>query len=222
MKKIEKINEIINRTLKADINNILQRPFDTEDDDFEQTVSGNALAEYAYHMFEDAIEFHKLNNIYFDEEALHDIKELFIDEVVDTGANEAVVNEVSSNIDAYLHSYKIEGEPKKVMFQEAEDIYYFCIDLIKEASENVKENTCKKTIDDDYLINFETKCNNLLDFNLFDTLWENRGLVFVRHLMFQIILKCFVDGGDFNMIQELHTKLEECLKKDYCSSFRVF
>lgn len=222
MKKIEKINEIINRSLKADINNILQRPFDTEDDDFEQTVSGNALAEYAYHMFEDAIEFHKLNNVYFDEETLHDIKELFIDEVVDTGANESVVDEVSSHIDAYIQSYKIEGEPKKVMIQEAEDIYYFCIDLIKEASENVKENTCKKSIDDDYLITFGTKLNNLLDFDLFDTLWTNRGLAFVRHLMFQIILKCFVDGGDSKMIDELHTKLEEVFKKDYCSNFRTF
>ena len=219
MKKIEKI---INRSLKADINNILQRPFDTEDDDFEQTVSGNALAEYVYHMFEDAIEFHKLNNVYFDDEALHDIKELFIDEVVDTGANEAVVDEVSSHIDRYIQSYKIEGEPKKVMFKELEDIYCSCIDLIKEASKNVKENTCKKTIDDDYIITFGTKLNNLLDFNLFDTLWDDRGFVFVRHLMFQIILKCFVDGGDSKMIDELHTKLEEVFKKDYCSSFRVF
>ena len=219
MKKIEKI---INRSLKADINNILQRPFDTEDDDFEQTVSGNALAEYVYHMFEDAIEFHKLNNVYFDDEALHDIKELFIDEVVDTGANEAVVDEVSSHIDRYIQSYKIEGEPKKVMFKELEDIYCSCIDLIKEASKNVKENTCKKNIDDDYIITFGTKLNNLLDFNLFDTLWDDRGFVFVRHLMFQIILKCFVDGGDSKMIDELHTKLEEVFKKDYCSSFRVF
>ena len=216
MTKIEKINEIINRTLKADINNILQRPFDTEDDDFEEKVSGNALAEYAYHIFEDAIEFHKLNNVYFDEEALQDLKELFIDEVVDTGANEAVVDEVSNNIDEYIQSYKIEGEPKKVMFQEAEDIYYFCIDLIKEASENVKENTCKKTIDDDYLINFETKLNNLIDFNLIDGLWDDRGFVFVRHLMFQIILKCFVDGGDSKMIDELHLKLEEDFKEHYC------
>ena len=212
----EKINEIINRSLKADIKSLLQRPFDTEDDDFEETVSGNSLAEYAYHMFEDAIEFHKLNNVYFDEEALQDLKKLFIDEVVDTGANEAVVNEVSSHIDAYIQSYKIEGEPKKVMFQEAEDIYYFCIDLIKEASENVKENTCKKTIDDDYLINFETKLNNLIDFNLIDGLWTDRGFVFVRHLMFQIILKCFVDGGDSKMIDELHLKLEEDFQEHYC------
>ena len=216
MTKIEKINEIINRTLKADIKSLLQYPFDTEDDDFEQTVSGNALAEYTYHMFEDAIEFHKLNNVYFDEEALQDLKELFMDEVVDTGANEAVVNEVSSHIDAYIQSYKIEGEPKKVMFQEAEDIYYFCIDLIKEASENVKENTCKKTIDDDYIINFETKLNNLIDFNLIDGLWDDRGFVFVRHLMFQIILKCYVDGGDSKMIDELHLNLEEDFKERYC------
>ena len=212
----EKINEIINRSLKADIKSLLQYPFDTEDDDFEQTVSGNALAEYAYHLFEDAIEFHKLNNVYFDEEALQDLKELFIDEVVDTGANEAVVDEVSSHIDAYIQSYKIEGEPKKVMIQEAEDIYYFCIDLIKEASENVKENTCKKTIDDDYIITFETKLNNLIDFNLIDGLWTDRGFVFVRHLMFQIILKCFVDGGDSKMIDELHLKLEEDFKEHYC------
>ena len=216
MTKIEKINEIINRSLKADIKSLLQYPFDTEDDDFEETVSGNALAEYTYHMFEDAIEFHKLNNIYFDEEALQDLKELFIDEVVDTGSNEAVVDEVSNNIDAYIQSYKIEGEPKKVMFQEAEDIYYFCIDLIKEASENVKENTCKKTIDDDYLINFETKLNNLIDFNLIDGLWTDRGFVFVRHLMFQIILKCFVDGGDSKMIDELHLNLEEDFQEHYC------
>ena len=222
MTKKEKINEIIHRSLKSDINNIIQCPYNTEDDDFEQTVSGQALSEYAYHMFEDAIEFHKLNNVYFDNETLQNIKELFMDEVVDTGANEAVADEVSDHIDAYIQSYVIEGEPKKVMFQKAEDLYYFCIDLVKEASKNVKENTCKKTIDDDYLITFGTKCNNLLDFNLFDTLWDNRGLVFVRHLMFQIILKCFVDGGDFNMIQELHTKLEEYFKKDYCSSFRVF
>jgi len=212
----EKINEIINRSLKADIKSLLQYPFDTEDDDFEEKASGYALAEYAYHMFEDAIEFHKLNNIYFDEEALQDLKELFIDEVVDTGANEAVVNEVSSNIDEYIQSYKIEGEPKKVMFKELEDIYCSCIDLVKEASENVKENTCKKTIDDDYLINFETKLNNLIDFNLIDGLWTDRGFVFVRHLMFQIILKCFVDGGDSKMIDELHLKLEEDFSEHYC------
>lgn len=216
MTKIEKINEIIKRTLKADIKSLLQYPFDTEDDDFEEKVSGNALAEYAYHMFEDAIEFHKLNNVYFDEETLQDLKELFIAEVVDTGANEAVVNEVSDHIDEYIQSYKIEGEPKKVMFQEAEDIYYYCIDLIKEASENVKENTCKKTIDDDYLINFETKLNNLLDFNLINGLWDDRGFVFVRHLMFQIILKCFVDGGDSKMIDELYLKLEEDFQEHYC------
>ncbi len=166
----EKINEIIHRSLKSDITDILQCPYNTEDDDFEQTVSGQAISEYVYHMFADAIEFHKLNNVYFDEETLQNIKELFIDEVVDTGANEAVVDEVSSHIDAYIQSYKIEGEPKKVMFEELEDIYCSCIDLVKEASKNVKENTCKKTIDDDYLINFGRRLNNLLDFNLFDTL----------------------------------------------------
>lgn len=218
---MKKINEIIHRSLKADINNILQCPYNTEDDDFEQTVSGNALAEYVYYLFEDAIEFHKLNNVYFDEKTLQNIKELFMDEVVDI-ANDAVEDEVSSHIDAYIQSYVIEGEPKKVMFEEAEDIYCSCIDLVKEASKSVKENTCKKTIDDDYIISFGTKVNTLLDFNLFDTLWDDRGLVFVRYLMFQIILKCFVDGGDFNMIQELHTKLEEYFKKEYCSSFRVF
>ena len=43
MTKKEKINEIIHRSLKSDINNILQCPYNTEDDDFEQTVSGKAL-----------------------------------------------------------------------------------------------------------------------------------------------------------------------------------
>lgn len=214
MNKIEKINEIIHRSLKADINNILQCPFDTEDDDFEQTISGNALAEYIYYLFEDAIEFHKLNNVYFDEETLQNIKELFMDEVVDTGANEAVADEVTNHIDEYIQSYRIEGEPKKVMFEETEDIYYSCIGLVKEASKNVKENTCKKTIDD-YIITFGSKCNNSLDFNLFDTLWDDRGLVFVRHLMFLTMLKCYVDGGDSKMIDELHKKLEENFKEDY-------
>lgn len=218
----EKINEIINRSLKADIKSLLQYPFDTEDDDFEEKASGYALAEYVYHLFEDAIEFHKLNNVYFDWLMLLDIKKAFLEELVDTYANEAVVDEVSDHIDAYIQSYKIEGEPKKVMFKELEDIYCSCIDLVKEASKNVKENTCKKSIDDDYIITFGTKLNNLLDFYLFDTLWTNRGLVFVRHSMFQIILKCYVDGGDSKMIDELHAKLEEVFKKDYCSSFRVF
>ena len=126
------------------------------------------------------------------------------------------MDEVSSHIDAYIQSYVIEGEPKKVMFKELEDIYCSCIDLVKEASKNVKENTCKKTIDDDYLINFETKLNNLIDFNLIDGLWDDRGFVFARHLMFQIILKCFVDGGDSKMIDELHLKLEEDFQEHYC------
>lgn len=213
----EKINEIINRSLKADIKSLLQYPFDTEDDDFEEKASGYALAEYVYHLFEDAIEFHKLNNIYFDWLMLLDIKKAFLEELDNIDANEAVVDEVSNHIDAYIQSYVIEGEPKKVMFKELEDIYCSCIDLVKEASKNVKENKCKKSIDDDYIITFGTKLNNLLDFDLFDTLWTNRGLVFVRHLMFQIILKCYVDGGDFNMIQELHTKLEEYFKEHCCS-----
>lgn len=213
----DKINEIIHRLLKADIKSLLQYPFDTEDDDFEEKASGYALAEYVYYLFEDAIEFHKLNNVYFDQQTILDIKNLFMEELDEIGANEAVEDEVSSHIYAYMGHYMIEGEPKKVMFKDLEDIYCSCIDLVKEASKSVKENTCKKTIDDDYIISFGTKLNHLLDLGLIDCLLDNRGLVFVRHVMFQTILKCFVDGGDFNMIQELYNKLEENFKKDYCS-----
>ena len=194
----EKIIEIIRRSLHNDFNS-------------SSRVSDDALAKYVYHLFEDAIEFHKLNNVYFDEETLQNIKELFMDEVVDTGANEAIADEVSNHIDAYIQSYVIEGEPKKAMFDKIDDLYYSCIDLIKEASKILKENASKRTIDD-YINKFDNRIDKLYDLQLIyhtDFPGADMGLVFVRHLMFQTILKCYVDGGDFNMIQELHTKLEE-------------
>ena len=194
----EKIIEIIRRSLHNDFTS-------------SSRVSDDALAEYVYHLFEDAIEFHKLNNVYFDEETLSDIKKLFMKELDKIVDSQEVEDEVSSHIDAYIQSYVIEGEPKKAMFEEIDDLYYSCIDLIKEASKNVKENTCKKTIDD-YINKFDNRIDKLYDLELIyhaDFPGADMGLVFVYDIMFQTILKCYFDGGDFKMIQELHTKLEE-------------
>ena len=201
----KELYSIINRSFKADLNSLLEYPFDFDDDDFYEKASKYAIAEYEYYLFADAIEFHRFNNVYFDNETLLNYKEIFMTYLKHRSSNDkAVLDEVSEHIDAYIANYKIEGETKKIYIIGFSGLYDSCINLILEASKNVKE--VDKSING-YRIIFDSKANEMT-YEMED-LDEGLDYLDFRHMMFQTILKCYVDGGSFYMIKALDKKLDE-------------
>lgn len=178
------------------------------DDDWNKKVEDYFFAAYEYSKFVDAIDFHRFNNVYFDIETIADILGLFLEDLEKKGASQAVKKEVRTRIVAYIKDYKIECEPKKVMIQEIDDLYYFCIDLIRDASMNGKKSTSKKSVDDYYE-------------SFLDSIDKTKELGYnidegdVLYKMFQTIAKCKVEGGEFNMIDALYDKLGEYLEANY-------
>lgn len=208
MKK-EKINSkvldsIINRTLSTDLNSLLQYPVDIDDEDFFEKTSKYAFAEYEHYLFADAIDFHKLNNIYFDYPALLKIKQFFMDDLDKKGASRAVKKEVEEGIDAYIANYKIEGEPRKELpadLNDVNDLYYYCYILVRAAAP--RKSRTKKT-EDDYYEEFVNKWNKIYDSNLVDK--ESMKDCELYHLIFQVSLKCYAEGGNWDIIEDLeHT-----------------
>lgn len=205
MKK-EKINSkeldsIINRSLSTDFNSLLQYPFDMDDDDFYEKASMYALAEYEYYLFVDAINFHMLNNIYFDYPALLEIKRLFMEDLENKGASKEAKDEVEEGIDRYIANYKIEGEPMKGLpadLNNVNDLYYYCYVLVRAAAPR-KSKTKKNVLD--YYEDFVDSWNKNYDSGLVDK--KTMLVCEPYHLIFQASLKCYVEGGNWDIIEDL-------------------
>lgn len=202
----EEVKEMLSRRFNTDEETLLQYPVDIEDDDWFDEGLKYVVEEYNFFLFFDAIEFLRLNHVYFDFETLMEIKKEFLE---NRPISQEIKDEVSIHIDAYLSSYKIDGEPKKMEYNTIEDIsldmddlYEKCIGLIWENSKDDEKSTTEKDIDD-YIEMFNNFYDDISDLDI-DIYHED-----IRHLMFLTMLKCKVDGGSFDMIDQLDRMLVE-------------
>lgn len=172
-----------------------------------------SLEDYAGELFNSPITFLANNHVYFDNEALLNIKKLVMVNLDKKNASQEVKDEVADRIDLNISMYNAfynvdVKDGKEIMIQELDDIFNSCIDLAKEASKNVKENTCKKTIDDYY----KSFLDNIDKVREFGSGIEESDIVF---LMFVAIRICKFNGGDFYMIDALYDKLGEYLEANH-------
>ena len=185
MKKIEKINEIINRSLHTDGNS-------------SPRIADNAFAEYEYYLFEDAIEFYKLNKIYFDEETLQKIKQLFMKELEEKNASDFVKNEVDFLINIYIRTYRIKGEPTKAEFDDVMNLYYKCYEIVKQLTPIKKRIRKTEKAELKYYEIFKDRIDKIL---------KDSQLIIsggdYYHLIFQVSLLCYIEHGDFYWVDEL-------------------
>ena len=202
----EEVKEMLSRRFNTDEETLLNYPVDTEDDDWFDEGLKFVIEEYNFFLFFDAIEFLRLNHVYYDYKTLLEIKKEFL---AHRPISQEIKNEVSNHIDAYIQTYKIDGEPKKMEYNTIEDIsldmdglYEKCIGLIWENSKDDEDNTTKKDIDD-YIEMFNNSYDDISDLDI-DIHHED-----IRHLMFLTMLKCKVDGGSFDIIDELDRMLLE-------------
>lgn len=202
----EEVKEMLSRRFNTDEETLLQYPVDIEDDDWFDEGLKYVVEEYNFFLFFDAIEFLRLNHVYFDFKTLMEIKKEFLE---NRPISQEIKDEVSIHIDAYLSSYKIDGEPKKMEYNTIEDIsldmdglYEKCIGLIWENSKDDEKSTTEKDIDD-YIEMFTNFYDDISDLDI-DIYHED-----IRHLMFLTMLKCKVDGGSFDMIDQLDRMLVE-------------
>lgn len=202
----EEVKEMLSRRFNTDEETLLQYPVDIEDDDWFDEGLKYVVEEYNFFLFFDAIEFLRLNHVYFDFKTLMEIKKEFLE---NRPISQEIKDEVSIHIDAYLSSYKIDGEPKKMEYNTIEDIsldmdglYEKCIGLIWENSKDDEKSTTEKDIDD-YIEMFNNFYDDISDLDI-DIYHED-----IRHLMFLTMLKCKVDGGSFDMIDQLDRMLVE-------------
>ena len=133
-----------------------------------------------------------------------------MDELAKKYASQEAKDKVASDIDKFIVYFKKEakGETKKVMIQDLDDIFHFCICLIRDASMNGKKSTSKKIIGEHY----KTFLRNLYIYrNRMHNIDETDAL----YLMFNEILFCSRIGGDFHMIDALYNKLGEYLEANY-------
>ena len=200
----EEVKEMLSRRFNTDEETLLQYPIDTEDDDWFDEGLKYVIEEYNYFLFFDAIEFLRLNHVYFGTQTLLDIKWNFLE---NRPISQEIKDEVSTHIDAYIQVYKIDGEPRKMEYNTIEDLsldmddlYEKCIGLILENSKDDEKSTTKKTTDD-YLEMFNNSYDDISDLDI-DIYHED-----IRHLMFLTMLKCKVDGGGFDMIDQLDIRL---------------
>lgn len=175
-----------------------------------QAHSSFSLFAYERKMFITAMNFLKNNNIYLYDEAFSDIKKFFIEDLFKKKASLDDMYEVAASIDNYFvyNKDKFKANTRKVMIQKIEDLFSFCIDIIRDFSMNGKKSTSKRTIDDFYKSFLEDvdKRKNCL---------HNIDEVDVLYSMFCEMLKCYFEGGDFHMIDALDDKLGEYLEANY-------
>lgn len=202
----EEIKEMLSRRFNADEETLLNYPVDTEDDDWFDEGLKFVIEEYNFFLFFDAIEFLRLNHVYYDYKTLLEIKKEFLNH---RPINQEIKDEVSIHIDSYIQTYKIDGEPKKMEYNTIEDIsldmddlYEKCIGLIWENSKDDEDSTTKKTTDD-YIEMFNNSYDDISDLDLDNDIHHED----IRHLMFLTMLKCKVDGGSFDMIDQLDIRL---------------
>lgn len=200
----EEVKEMLSRRFNTDEETLLNYPVDTEDDDWFDEGLKFVIEEYNFFLFFDAIEFLRLNHVYYDYKTLLEIKKEFLE---NRPISQEIKDEVSDHIDAYIQTYKIDGEPKKMEYNTIEDIsldmddlYEKCIGLIWENSKDDEDSTTKKTTDD-YIEMFNNSYDDISDLDI-DIHHED-----IRHLMFLTMLKCKVDGGGFDMIDQLDIRL---------------
>ena len=202
----EEVKEMLSRRFNTDEETLLNYPVDTEDDDWFDEGLKYVVEEYNFFLFFDAIEFLRLNHVYYDNKTLLEIKKEFLEH---RPISQEIKDEVSIHIDAYIQTYKIDGEPKKMEYNTIEDIsldmdglYEKCIGLIWENSKDDEDSTTKKDIDD-YIEMFNNSYDDISDLDI-DIHYED-----ICHLKFLTMLKCKVDGGSFDIIDELDRMLLE-------------
>ena len=172
--------------------------------------SSFSLAYYERQMINSAIRFLAHNNVYIDDETFANINKLVMDDLDKRNASQKDKDEVSASFDRDIdyYKYKVKGNTRKVMVQELDDLFYFCISIVRDISMDGKKSTCKKTIDDYYK-------SFLDDIDRYKKFLHNLEEVDVIYLMFEVICGCKIDGGDFHMIDALYDKLFEYLEVNH-------
>lgn len=200
----EEVKEMLSRRFNTDEETLLNYPVDTEDDDWFDEGLKFVTEEYNFFLFFDAIEFLRLNHVYYDDKTLLDIKNNFLE---NRPISQEIKDEVATHIDAYIQTYKIDGEPKKMEYNTIEDIsldmdglYEKCMYLIWANSKDDEDSTTKKTTDD-YIEMFNNSYDDISDLDI-DIHHED-----ICHLKFLTMLKCKVDGGSFDIINQLDIRL---------------
>ena len=172
--------------------------------------SSFSLAYYEKQMINSAIRFLAHNNVYIDDETFANIKKLVMDDLDKRNASQKDKDEVSASFDRDIdyYKYEVKGNTRKVMIQELDDLFYFCISIVRDISMDGKKSTSKKSIDDYYK-------SFLDDIDRYKKWLHNFEEVDVMYLMFEVICGCKIDGGDFHMIDALQNKLGEYLEANF-------
>ena len=195
-------------------------------EDWDALYKQTSLLGFEYHLFFDALHFLALNNIFFDRNTILDIKRavmkdidkknvgneivyLQLNEVVQMKLKDAVSYLIDKRIEEYVNYVDIKvNNPKKMVIQEIDDLYYICISLIRDASMNGKKNTSPDGVDY-FCYVFQDKVEDLENLGCY---LRNGGII---QVMFQVIMMCKMEGGDFHMIDALYNKLGEYIEANY-------
>ena len=196
-------------------------------EDWDALYKQTSLLGFEYHLFFDALHFLALNNVFFDRNTILDIKRAVMkdidkknvgneivnmqlkNEVVPMKLKDEVSNLIDKRIEEYVNYVEIKvNNPKKMVIQEIDDLYYTCISLIRDASMNGKKNTSPDGVDY-FCYVFQDKVEDLKNLGCYP---ENGGII---QVMFQVIMMCKMCGGDFHMIDSLENKLGEYLEANY-------
>ena len=196
-------------------------------EDWDALYKQTSLLGFEYHLFFDALHFLALNNVFFDRDTILDIKRAVMkdidkknvgngienmqikNEVVPMKLKDAVLRLIDKVIEEYMEYVDIKvNNPKKMVIQEIDDLYYTCISLIRDASMNGKKNTSSDGVDY-FCYVFEDKVEDLENLGCYP---EKGGII---QVMFQVIMMCKMCGGDFHMIDTLNNKLGEYIEANY-------
>ena len=195
-------------------------------EDWDVLYKQTSLLGFEYHLFFDALHFLALNNIFFDRNTILDIKRavmkdidkknigneivyLQLNEEVQMKLKDAVSYLIDKRIEEYVNYVDIKvNNPKKMVIQEIDDLYYICISLIRDASMNGKKNTSPDGVDY-FCYVFQDKVEDIENLGCY---LRNGGII---QVMFQVIMMCKMEGGDFHMIDALYNKLGEYLEANY-------
>ena len=196
-------------------------------EDWDALYKQTSLLGFEYHLFFDALHFLALNKVFFDHNTILDIKKAVMDdidkknvgneivnmqlknEVVPMNIKDVVLHRIDKDIEEYVDYVESSVKnPKKMVIQEIDDLYYSCISLIRDASMNGKKNTSPVGIDYFYEV-FKDTVENL------ENLGCHPGNGGILQAMFQVTMMCKMCGGDFHMIDALYNKLGEYLEANY-------
>ena len=202
------------------------KPSDFQED-WDVLYRQTSLLGFEYHLFFDALHFLALNNVFFDRNTILDIKKAVMNDIDKKNVGNEIVNmqlrngvvpmklkdvllkRIDSDIEEYVEYVENNVKnPKKMVIQEIDDLYYSCISLIRDASMNGKKNESPVSVD--YFCDvFQDKVEDLKNLGCH---LRNGGIL---QVMFQVIMMCKMCGGDFHMIDALYNKLGEYLESNY-------